>query len=343
MRKITLQSSWRWALVLFAVIAFAACAPAAAPSQSSNQNSAPAAAPTTAPYTAPVAAQPTSAPSSAPAAAAASSQVTGLQLVQNDKLGKIITDGSGRTLYLLTKDTKDTSNCYDKCAQSWPSAPAGSNKPQLGDGLNQALLGTTTRKDGSTQLTYNGHPLYYFAPDTNPHDTKGQAVNNVWWVVSAEGNPIKPAGLAVSQNAKFGSFLTDDAGRTVYIFTKDSKDTTVCYDKCEQSWPPLISLGQPTLKDGVDSSLIGSVQRKDGTMQLTLKGMPLYYYAPDQAPGDVKGQGIGSVWYVLGTDGTIIKQAAQAAPAQPPAAQPAPAQGSSASTGTSSRYGGDGY
>ena len=224
----------------------------------------------------------------------------------NLRLGKFLADGEGRTLYLFTKDTKDTSNCYDKCAQSWPPLlPAGD--PTLKDGVIASQIGKTQRTDGTTQLTYNGRPLYYYTPDKNPGDTNGQAVGKVWWVVSAEGNPIKPAGLQVIQNDKLGKILADDAGRTVYIFTKDTKDTSVCYDKCEQSWPPLLSLGTPDVKEGINASLLGSTQRKDGTTQVTYNSMPLYYYTPDQAPGDVKGQGVGNVWYVSAPDGTPVK------------------------------------
>lgn len=272
-----------------------ACAPAAAPP-----------APTAEPTAAPVA---TTAPAVAPTAAAAQAGAFTIALAQKDPLGKFLADVQGRTLYLFTKDTANTSNCYDKCAQSWP--PILSNAaPALKEGLNSALVGTTQRKDGTAQLTYNGWPLYYYGKDLQPGDTNGQAVGKVWWVISGEGNPVKPVGLQVAKNDKLANFLADDAGRTVYAFTKDTKDTTVCYDKCEQSWPPLLSLGQPTLQAGVDSSLIGTIMRKDGTMQVTYAGMPLYYYAKDQAAGDINGQAVGKVWFVMTPDGKLNQQAA---------------------------------
>src|SRR5512135_909996 len=266
-------------LVLIAAIGLVACAPAAAP--------------------APVP------PAAAPTAAAPVSKAVTLQIAQNNTLGQFISDGDGRTVYLLTKDGKNTSNCYDKCEQSWPPVlPAG--QPTLKDPISTALISTTVRKDGSVQLTYNGWPLYYYSKDSAPGDTNGQSIGKVWWVVSGEGNPIRPATLAVTQTDKLGKILVDDAGRTLYVLTKDSANTTTCYDKCEQAWPPLLMLDKPTVGDGIDASLLGSAQRKDGTMQVTLNGMPLYYFAADQAPGDTNGQGIGGVWFVVGPDGKII-------------------------------------
>lgn len=294
-----------------AIWMLAACATTSPAAPAVAPTSAPAVAPTSAPAAAPTSA-PTSAPATAaPATAAATTEAPAakpvtLQLVKNDKLGNILADGDGNILYLLTKDVKDTSNCYDKCAQSWPPLlPEG--QPTLKEGVAAALVGNTTRKDGSTQLTYNGWPMYYYAKDQKPGDVTGQAVGKVWWVVSGEGNMIKPAGLTVVENAKLGKFLADDAGRTVYMFTKDTKDTTNCYDKCEQAWPPLLQLDAPTTGDGVQASMLGKTQRKDGTTQVTYNGMPLYYYAKDAAPGDVTGQDVGQVWYVVGPDGTVIK------------------------------------
>jgi predicted lipoprotein with Yx(FWY)xxD motif len=246
--------------------------------------------------------QATSAATSAPPVAKA---VT-LQLVKNDQLGSILADGDGNILYLFTKDTPNVSNCYDKCLAAWPAVyPAG--QPTLKEGLSAALVGTTTRKDGSTQLTYNGWPLYYYEKDKKPGDVTGQAVGKVWWVISGEGNAIRPASMQAVANDKLGKILADGNGMTLYMFTKDTKDTTNCYDKCEVAWPPLLSVGKPTLGDGVDASLLGTTTRKDGTVQVTYNGMPLYYYLKDTKPGDVTGQNVGKVWFVVAPDGTIVK------------------------------------
>jgi predicted lipoprotein with Yx(FWY)xxD motif len=234
-----------------------------------------------------------------------------LQIASNDALGKFLADGDGNTLYLFTKDTKGTSNCYDKCATAWPPViPDG--QPTLKDGVDTALISTTLRTDGSKQLTYNGWPLYYFAKDQKPGDTTGQAVNNVWWVVSGEGNPIKPATVKLTPAEKLGNILVDDTGMSLYLFTKDKPGVTNCYGKCEVAWPPLLTIGQPTLGDNVSAGAISTTLRKDGSVQLTYNGWPLYYYFKDKAPGDVTGQAVGKVWWVVSGEGNPIKPAALA-------------------------------
>ncbi len=296
-------------LIALAFLALAACAPTAAtpaPATTAPQPTT-ASQPTTAPQPTTAAAQPTTSGEQATAIPVVPKPVT-LQLVKNDQLGSILADGDGNTLYLFTKDVKGTSNCYDKCLAAWPAVyPQG--QPTLKEGVIAALVGTTTRKDGSTQLTYNGWPLYYYVKDQKPGDVTGQAVGKVWWVISAEGNPIKPSGLQVASNDKFGKFLADENGNSLYMYTKDTKDTSNCYDKCEVAWPPLLTLGKPTLGEGVSASMVGTTTRKDGTIQVTYNGMPLYYYVKDLKPGDVTGQNVGTVWFLVAPDGTIIKTA----------------------------------
>ncbi len=132
--------------------------------------------------------------------------------------------------------------------------------------------------------------------------------------------------IQVAQNTTLGKFLADQDGRTLYVFLKDTKNVSNCSGNCAATWPPLHAQGKPTAQSGVDASLLGTIQRQDGSTQVTYNGQPLYYYAADKAMGDTKGQGIGQVWYVVGPDGSPIKSAAGSAPApaptQAPAAQP---------------------
>jgi predicted lipoprotein with Yx(FWY)xxD motif len=114
--------------------------------------------------------------------------------------------------------------------------------------------------------------------------------------------------LAVASNDQLGKFLVDGKGMTLYMFTKDTKDTTNCYGKCETAWPPLLQSDKPTVKDGVDASLLGTTTRKDGSAQVTYAGMPLYYYFEDKAAGDVLGQNSNKVWFVVAPDGAVIKK-----------------------------------
>jgi len=279
--------------LLAAALGLAACSPAATPTPLIVPTDAPTAVP-------PTAAPPTTAPTAAVTQAS-------LSLAQNATLGHILADADGRTLYVFTKDVGGSSTCYDKCAASWP-ALLTVGQPKLGDGVYSKLISTTVRTDGTSQVTYNGRPVYYFAKDQAAGDTLGQSLGKTWWVVSAEGNMIKPASLAVTQTDKLGKFLDDSAGFTLYAYAPDTKDTSNCYDSCEKFWPPLLSTDKPALGAGVDASLLGTTQRKDGTTQVTYKGAPLYYFLKDAAPGDTKGQGLQNVWHVLAPDGTVISK-----------------------------------
>jgi predicted lipoprotein with Yx(FWY)xxD motif len=113
-----------------------------------------------------------------------------LMVTETTSLGQFLVDEKGMTLYLYTKDTPNTSNCYNGCAKAWPPLlTSGAGK--AGTGVDSSLLGTTTRTDGTTQVTYNGWPLYYFAKDTKPGDVTGQKVGGVWFVISPKGEKIE--------------------------------------------------------------------------------------------------------------------------------------------------------
>lgn len=113
--------------------------------------------------------------------------------VRSSALGQILVDGSGRTLYLFEADKSNASTCYDACAGVWPPVVT-SGAPVAGPGVNQALLATTARKDGSLEVLYNGHPLYYFASDKQAGDTTGQGLNSFgagWDVLSPAGTKVE--------------------------------------------------------------------------------------------------------------------------------------------------------
>lgn len=104
-------------------------------------------------------------------------------------IGTFLTDGDGRTLYLFTEDEPGVSTCTDACLAAWP-ALLTDGAPVAGMGVDTALLGTITRADGGTQVTYAGWPLYHYAGDAAPGDTVGQGVGDVWFVVSPSGEPL---------------------------------------------------------------------------------------------------------------------------------------------------------
>jgi predicted lipoprotein with Yx(FWY)xxD motif len=107
-------------------------------------------------------------------------------------VGTYLTDGAGRTLYLFASDTDGRSSCSAACTEYWPPLTTTGAAAATG-GANSAMVATITRSDGSKQVTYSGHPLYYFAGDAAAGELKGQGVNGFgarWWVVSPTGASI---------------------------------------------------------------------------------------------------------------------------------------------------------
>ena len=116
---------------------------------------------------------------------------TGTVRVAKTKLGKVLVTSKGRTLYLFQADQGTTSACNDACATAWP--PLENAAPKAGKGAKASLLATTTRADGKSQVTYNGHPLYTFQGDSKSGATTGQGVNafgGLWYAVSPAGNEV---------------------------------------------------------------------------------------------------------------------------------------------------------
>jgi len=130
---------------------------------------------------------PAPSPASSPAAAAAT-----IMVATDAKPGTILVDGNGKTVYLFVADKGTASSCYTSCATIWPPVLT-TGAPIAGTGATASLLGTTTRTDGKVEVTYAGHPLYYFVQDKKAGDTTGQGINGfggLWWVLSPAGAAI---------------------------------------------------------------------------------------------------------------------------------------------------------
>lgn len=112
--------------------------------------------------------------------------------VASSDLGDIIVDADGNALYMFEPDEEANGEptCYDECAATWPPLEA-TGDPVAGSGLDPALVGTVERTDGPVQVTYNGLPLYHFANDEAAGETNGQGLNEVWWVLSPDGEPLR--------------------------------------------------------------------------------------------------------------------------------------------------------
>jgi predicted lipoprotein with Yx(FWY)xxD motif len=168
------------------------------------------AAASSAPATTAAAAAATSAASVAPAvasgaAASGSAAAAGPATVdvKMGPLGAYLTDATGHTLYLYTPDTTSASTCYGECVAFWP-AFVTSAAPQAGTGADASLLGTSKRTDGTTQVTYQGHPLYFFKGDKAAGDTTGQGKQGTWFLVSPTGKQIGSATPPSASASKAG-------------------------------------------------------------------------------------------------------------------------------------------
>ncbi|SDY45870.1 Predicted lipoprotein with conserved Yx(FWY)xxD motif [Micromonospora pattaloongensis] len=127
---------------------------------------------------------------------------------------------------------------------------------------------------------------------------------------------------------QMGKVVTDDEGWTLYRFDKDTDDppTSNCSGDCAKVWPPALTDGSPEIA-GISPDKVGTVNRPDGTKQLTIGGWPVYRYAGDTKPGQWKGQGVGATWFVVAPDG---KKNLECLPTGTPKAVPPPAEGDSA-------------
>jgi predicted lipoprotein with Yx(FWY)xxD motif len=129
-----------------------------------------------------------------------------------------------------------------------------------------------------------------------------------------------------------GRVLAGGNGHALYRFLNDTGKTSRCNGACVTFWPPLIATGKTSAGAGVRQSLLGTTRRKDGRLQVTYAGHPLYYFSQDAASGKVEGEGIsayGGRWYAVSATGAVVKQEDKAAP---------PSSGYSVSVDTTTPY-----
>ena len=227
-----------------------------------------------------------------------------------------IKDTDGLTLYTFANDRDDAdgdgigdSDCNGGCADTWP--------PLLADAQSAAdgAFSIVTRDDGSTlQWAFNGLPLYTFSGDSAQGDVNGEGIGDVWYVArpfpwaladvdsTAEGTIFVGLGSVrgVDGNGAKAADRIDRDGFSLYTFENDRNDTDAdgaddsdCNAGCAVTWPPLFADAGATPRGPFTI-----VDRDDDTRQWALNGLPLYFFAPDPAPGDTDGEGLGNVWYV---------------------------------------------
>ncbi len=247
-------------------------------------------------------------------------KIKSVQLATDAILGTILTDSKGFTLYYFSNDVDGASKCTGGCLAVWPVFyDSLLSAATLGTGLKASDFGTLTTSSGAKQTTYKGWPLYYYAPkDANgvnvrelAGEKKGEKVGNVWFVVKTNYSIFlanKKVGTAGTTDSTTKLFLTDSAGNTLYLFTKDSLNPTTlptnCINGCITTWPVFYT-SNLTLPSSLNKTDFGEITRTDGAggttrKQSTYRGRPLYYYTPDAyVRGVAKGEGVGKVWWVM--------------------------------------------
>lgn len=122
--------------------------------------------------------------------------------------------------------------------------------------------------------------------------------------------PARPAGRVITaRTSQYGSILTDGTNRTIYLFTHDASSASACYGACAAAWPPVLTNGSPRRTGGLTAAL-GTTRRRDGTVQVTYGGHPLYYYIHDVNPGQILCQNVvefGGTWLVVSPRGAPVR------------------------------------
>lgn len=175
-------------------------------------------------------------------------------------------------------------------------------KKQPGAGLFAVALAVLlTACGGGTQTT----------PTTAPTTAEGSTSASA--ETSAPATSPVPAGAAELKTASSGAgqIVVDAKGMSIYFFTKDVKDsgTSACTGACITAWPPVLTESDSPAVDGVTGT-VGTIATPEGKKQVTVNGLPVYYYIQDKAAGDITGQGVNDVWYLVSPAGEMVKTAA---------------------------------
>lgn len=138
-----------------------------------------------------------------------------------------------------------------------------------------------------------------------PQDSARQSAEDV-------GKQKSPARVDVRSQQPFGAYVVDARGMSLYLFEPDkAAEGSTCYGECARIWPPLLSEGDPrAAAPSLDGEKLGTIERRDGSQQVTYAGWPLYLYAPDKSAGDTRGQDVhsfGGGWYLISADGQKIE------------------------------------
>lgn len=247
-----------------------------------------------------------------------------VQVASNSKFGNILTDSAGRTLYFFSNDANGNSSCTGGCLVAWPVFYNANLT--LSSSLTASDFGTLTRTDGAKQTTYKGWPLYYYQGDTKTGDVTGDGVGNIWFIakpdysvmlantqlIGSDNNPYTFPGNVTTAGTGATTFITDDHGRTLYLFSSDKfkKNNFTKSDFSNNGvWPCDTIKAVANVPSILDKTQFDTVI-VFGKVQLSYKGWPMYYFGQDSATrGKTKGVSFPrpNVWLV--TNGTTTTAA----------------------------------
>lgn len=135
---------------------------------------------------------------------------TQLALAEHQPLGAILVDGAGSPLYAYAQDQQGESTCTGECVQLWPPL-VGADTLSVGEGVDAALVGSTERADGASQVTYGGWPLYTYVNDADAEGASGHGLNDMWFAVGPDGNLLAATADEAGGGDVFAQFMADGA------------------------------------------------------------------------------------------------------------------------------------
>jgi predicted lipoprotein with Yx(FWY)xxD motif len=215
-------------------------------------------------------------------------------VLTNAFVGPYLADSVGRTLYTYGGDLAGDCNyppisgCERDCLVAWPLFEAGPRT--LAAGLDPRAFGTILRGDGAYQTTYYGWPLYYYKTDVAPGQFAGQAKAKTWHAAT-----VIPVGIVILRDATTSTrYLADGGGRTLYVFSQDTKGTiatdpvSACTGTCLDEHP-VFRRSRISVVSSLEITDFSTFVQGHARQQLAYKGAPLYYAAADMRSGDQKG------------------------------------------------------
>ena len=219
---------------------------------------------------------------------------------------QILANAKGMTLYIYSPDKHNSSVCTGPCAKYWPPVmlPAGATVPMTVSGI-VGTFGVAPRAGGTRQLTFDGAPLYTWIKDKKTGDTTGQGVEGIWWTVvvatSKAVTATTPATGPAMVKTVPAKMLVTPKGMALYLYTPDKPTQSACSGGCAKYWPPLdlaAGASAPVALTGI-AGKFATLARTDGSSQLSYDGAPLYTWIKDKKPGDITGQGVEGIWWVV--------------------------------------------